>query len=241
MTPMLCRGTTRMHIPPGCKLGDKQKHAAVQLPELTSLVTLNILPMATLHARKGDVQALKAIAAAGLASAQVTFAAATLDDIRAKGNNPFGNNTIWLATGSVQLSEPNAAAAYLGERSDYSITSIILFTEEHDARIPARTDWQPCKQSSGLAHVECGLRSGLLQSAQAYRVRPTCSERPIVRVYWLQGGSRDTYPRLHPNAVGTYPTAAPATLNLPVPHRPLAALLCPAVARQGYHIPTHPH
>jgi hypothetical protein len=71
--------------------------------------------MATLYARKGDPQALKVYAAAQLSGASISFSSvASIANVVSKGSNPFGTNSILLVTPSVQLSEPSAAAAYLG-------------------------------------------------------------------------------------------------------------------------------
>lgn len=138
--------------------------------------------MATLHARKGDVQALKAIAAAGLASAQVTFAAATLDDIRAKGNNPFGNNTIWLATGSVQLSEPNAAAAYLaGGRTSLPLPALQWLDWEATCLRPAALLGPGDVLGAALQHAEAGVKAGELNGSNAgvVEISVACTLLPL--------------------------------------------------------------
>lgn len=71
--------------------------------------------MATLHARKGDPQALKVYGAAHLSNAKISFSCVTsVDELVGKGINPFGSSKVLLVTPSVQLSEPFAAAAYLG-------------------------------------------------------------------------------------------------------------------------------
>lgn len=72
--------------------------------------------MAALHARKGDVQALKVDAAAHLYGKKLNFtAAASVNDVISKGSNPFATNTILFSSGELQLSEPSAAATFLGE------------------------------------------------------------------------------------------------------------------------------
>lgn len=72
--------------------------------------------MATLYARVGDSQALKALAAAGLSGSQVQFSAVpTLAAVRSKASSPFGNNTVaFVDPSGLQLTDGNAIAKFLG-------------------------------------------------------------------------------------------------------------------------------
>lgn len=69
--------------------------------------------MATLHARPGDAQAVKALAAARLASAELSVVSA--QDVSKSHPSPFNNNAVTLVTASgAQLTESNVIAKFLG-------------------------------------------------------------------------------------------------------------------------------
>lgn len=72
--------------------------------------------MATLVARRGDVQALKCLIAAGYGGdAPALVDAPDTECVRGKASNPFGTNTIALTTaGGINLTEANAIAKLLG-------------------------------------------------------------------------------------------------------------------------------
>ncbi|KXZ47587.1 hypothetical protein GPECTOR_34g746 [Gonium pectorale] len=123
--------------------------------------------MATLHARPGDAQALKLCAAANLANFNVSFAASSLSDVRSKGSNPFGTNTVLLVTPAVQLSEPSAAAAYLAGGSSSLPLPVLQWLEwSEQALRPAAMLGGP-QLEAALAHLQAALGSGELSSGKA--------------------------------------------------------------------------
>ena len=75
--------------------------------------------MASLVARPGDVQALRAAISAKFSGIELTFTAASCDVLRAKASNPFGTNVLACTTSSgVQLTSPNTIVKILGMGGD---------------------------------------------------------------------------------------------------------------------------
>ena len=75
--------------------------------------------MSTLFARTGDAHAVKVCAAARLAGVDIVFSpVTTLEELRAKGSNPFGTSKLVLTSpGGAVLTEPNACCTFLGEHT----------------------------------------------------------------------------------------------------------------------------
>ncbi|GFR44727.1 hypothetical protein Agub_g6053, partial [Astrephomene gubernaculifera] len=125
--------------------------------------------MATIHARTGDVQALKVCAAAQLFKADVTFSAVqSVKDVASKGSNPFGTNTILLVAPAVQLSEPCAAAAYLAGGSSSLPLSTLQWLEWSESCLrPATLLGEGEALAAALQHLEAALAAGQLNSGSA--------------------------------------------------------------------------
>ncbi|PNW86475.1 hypothetical protein CHLRE_02g087950v5 [Chlamydomonas reinhardtii] len=124
--------------------------------------------MAALHARKGDVQALKVDAAAHLYGKKLNFtAAASVNDVISKGSNPFATNTILFSSGELQLSEPSAAATFLaGGRASLPL-SVLKWVDWAEAVLRPATYLGGDALVAAEVELEAALTAGELNAAAA--------------------------------------------------------------------------